>query len=164
MIKKRISSTKTRNSDTNTDCSFFCSVVEKTEQYCKKNEQGYKNTDQWYKTHSSAFGLLWEKPNSSEKQIRKMVQKHQTVVQNTLFRFCSVVSCEKNGTVVQKTEQWYKNTLFLFVPLFLVKKTRTYHLYFGFICWERADLLALLCGVCCEFVTFTLVSWVRCGT
>ena len=31
-------------------------------------------------------------------------------------------------------------------------------------CWERADLLALVCGVCCEFVTFPLVSWVRCGT
>ena len=30
-------------------------------------------------------------------------------------------------------------------------------------CWERADLLALVCGVC-EFVTFRLVSWVRCGT
>ena len=30
--------------------------------------------------------------------------------------------------------------------------------------WERADLLALVCGVYCEFVTFPLVSWVRCGT
>ena len=31
-------------------------------------------------------------------------------------------------------------------------------------CWERADLLALVCGDYCEFVTFPLVSWVRCGT
>ena len=31
-------------------------------------------------------------------------------------------------------------------------------------CWERADLLALVCGVYCEFVTFPLISWVRCGT
>ena len=32
-------------------------------------------------------------------------------------------------------------------------------------CWERADLLALVCGaVYCEFVTFPLVSWVRCDT
>ena len=31
-------------------------------------------------------------------------------------------------------------------------------------CWERADLLALVCAVFCEFVTFPLVSWVRCGT
>ena len=30
--------------------------------------------------------------------------------------------------------------------------------------WEGADLLALVCGVFCEFVTFPLVSWVRCGT
>ena len=27
-----------------------------------------------------------------------------------------------------------------------------------------ADLLALVCGVYCEFVTFPLVSRVRCGT
>ena len=27
-----------------------------------------------------------------------------------------------------------------------------------------ADLLAFVCGVFCEFVTFPLVSWVRCGT
>ena len=31
-------------------------------------------------------------------------------------------------------------------------------------CWEGVDLLALVCGVFCEFVTFPLVSWVRCGT
>ena len=31
-------------------------------------------------------------------------------------------------------------------------------------CWERADLLALVCGAYCEFITFPLVSWVRCGT
>ena len=39
-----------------------------------------------------------------------------------------------------------------------------------FICalWSPAgrgaDLLALVCGVYCEFVTFPLVSCVRCGT
>ena len=27
-----------------------------------------------------------------------------------------------------------------------------------------AGLLANVCGVFCEFVTFPLVSWVRCGT
>ena len=31
-------------------------------------------------------------------------------------------------------------------------------------CWERADLLALVCDYNFEFVTFPLVSWVRCGT
>ena len=30
-------------------------------------------------------------------------------------------------------------------------------------CWEKADLLAVVCGFC-EFVTFQLVSWVRCVT
>ena len=36
--------------------------------------------------------------------------------------------------------------------------------FYYITCWERADLLALVCGVFCEFVTFPLVSWVRCGT
>ena len=38
------------------------------------------------------------------------------------------------------------------------------YMCFADTCWERADLLALVCGVFCEFVTFPLVSWVRCGT
>ena len=38
------------------------------------------------------------------------------------------------------------------------------YMCFVVTCWERADLLALVCGVFSEFVTFPLVSWVRCGT
>ena len=38
------------------------------------------------------------------------------------------------------------------------------YMCFVVTCWERADILALVCGVYCEFVTFPLVSWVRCGT
>ena len=39
------------------------------------------------------------------------------------------------------------------------------YMCFVVTCWERADLLALVCVVSnCEFVTFPLVSWVRCGT
>ena len=38
------------------------------------------------------------------------------------------------------------------------------YMCFVVTCWERADLLALVCGVFCEFVSFPLVSWVRCGT
>ena len=38
------------------------------------------------------------------------------------------------------------------------------YMCFVVTCWERADLLALVCGVFCEFVTFPFVSWVRCGT
>ena len=41
---------------------------------------------------------------------------------------------------------------------------RLFDLCFVVTCLERADLLALVCGVCCEFVTFPLVSWVRYGT
>ena len=32
------------------------------------------------------------------------------------------------------------------------------YMCFVVTCWERADLLALVCGVCCEFVTFITVS------
>ena len=40
------------------------------------------------------------------------------------------------------------------------------YVYMCFVvaCWEGAGLLALVCGVFCEFVTFPLVSWVGCGT
>ena len=38
------------------------------------------------------------------------------------------------------------------------------YMCFVVTCWERADLLPLVCDVYCEFVTFPLVSWVRCGT
>ena len=38
------------------------------------------------------------------------------------------------------------------------------YMCFVVTCGERADLLALVCGVFCEFVTFPLVSGVRCGT
>ena len=31
-------------------------------------------------------------------------------------------------------------------------------------CWEKADLLAFVVVSNFEFVTFPLVSWVRCGT
>ena len=41
---------------------------------------------------------------------------------------------------------------------------RAVYVCFVVTCWERADLLALVCGVFCEFVTFPLVSWVRYGT
>ena len=30
------------------------------------------------------------------------------------------------------------------------------YMCFVVTCWERADLLALVCGVCCEFVTFPI--------
>ena len=54
--------------------------------------------------------------------------------------------------------------MFLFCLLFAMSSCGSVYMCFVVTCWERADLLALVCGVYCEFVTFPLVSWVRCGT
>ena len=52
----------------------------------------------------------------------------------------------------------------LFCLVFVMSLCASVYMCFVVTCWERADLLALICGVCCEFVTFPLVSWVKCGT
>ena len=57
---------------------------------------------------------------------------------------------------------WIFNVLFCLV--FAMSLCASVYMSFVVTCWERADLLALVCGVYCEFVTFPLVSWVRCGT
>ena len=54
--------------------------------------------------------------------------------------------------------------MFLFCFVFALSLCASVYMCFVVTCWERADLLALVCGVYCEFVTFPLVSWVRCGT
>ena len=54
--------------------------------------------------------------------------------------------------------------MFLFCLVFAMSLCASVYMCFVVTCWERDDLLALVCGVCCEFVTFPLVSWVRCGT
>ena len=54
--------------------------------------------------------------------------------------------------------------MFLFFLVFAMSLCASIYMCFAVTCWERADLLALVCGVCCEFVTFPLVSRVRCGT
>ena len=53
--------------------------------------------------------------------------------------------------------------LCFFCPVFTMSLCASVYMCFVVTCWERADHLALVCGVC-EFVTFPLVSWVRCGT
>ena len=50
------------------------------------------------------------------------------------------------------------------LSVFVMSLCGSVYMCFVVTCWERADLLALVCGVYCEFVTFPLVSWVRCGT
>ena len=42
--------------------------------------------------------------------------------------------------------------------LCLLSLCASVYMCFVVTCWERADLLALVCGVYCEFVTFPLVS------
>ena len=54
--------------------------------------------------------------------------------------------------------------MFLFCLVFAMSLCTSVNMCFVVTCWERADILALVCGVCCEFVTFPLVSWVMCGT
>ena len=54
--------------------------------------------------------------------------------------------------------------MFLFCLVFAVSLCASVCVCFVVACWERAGLLALVCGVYYEFVTFQLVSSVRCGT
>ena len=50
-----------------------------------------------------------------------------------------------------------------FCPVFAMPLCASVYMCFVVICSERADLLALSVVSNCEFVTFPLVSWVRCG-
>ena len=54
--------------------------------------------------------------------------------------------------------------MFLFFLVFAMSLCTSVYMCFVVTCWERAGLLALVCGVYCEFVTFPLVFWVRYGT
>ena len=53
--------------------------------------------------------------------------------------------------------------MFLFCLVFVMSLFLSVYMFFVVTYREKADLLALVCGVYCEFVTFPLVSWVRCG-
>ena len=54
--------------------------------------------------------------------------------------------------------------MFLFCLVFAMSLCASIYMCFVVTCCERADFLALVCGIYSEFVTFTLVSWVRCGS
>ena len=55
--------------------------------------------------------------------------------------------------------------LCFFCLVFVMPLCASVYLCLVVTCWERADHLAIVCGVYnCEFVTFPLVSWIRCGT
>ena len=46
--------------------------------------------------------------------------------------------------------------MFLFCLLFAMSLYASVYMCFVVTCWERADLLTLVCGVYCEFVTFPI--------
>ena len=46
--------------------------------------------------------------------------------------------------------------MFLFCRVFAMSLCASVYMCFVVTCWERADLLALVCGVYCEFVTFPI--------
>ena len=46
--------------------------------------------------------------------------------------------------------------MFLFCLVFVMSLCASVYMCFGVTCWERADLLALVCGVYYEFVTFPI--------
>ena len=45
--------------------------------------------------------------------------------------------------------------MFLFCLVFPMSLCASVYMCFVVTCWERTDLLALVCGVYCEFVTFS---------
>ena len=49
--------------------------------------------------------------------------------------------------------------MFLFCLVFAMSLCASVYMYFVVTCSERADLLALVCGVYCEFVTFICTLW-----
>ena len=48
--------------------------------------------------------------------------------------------------------------MFLFCLVFAMSLCASVYMCSVVTCWQRVELLALVCGVCCEFVTFPLVS------
>ena len=54
--------------------------------------------------------------------------------------------------------------MLLFCLVFAMSLCASVYMCFVVTCWERADLLLSFVVSNCEFVTFSLISWVRCGT
>ena len=82
-----------------------------------------------------------------------------------VYKFKRIVGKPNFSDQFKKIVKRYIRIFYVFV-LSCVCYVLCASVYMCFVvtCWERADLLALVCGVFCEFVTFPLVSWVRCGT
>ena len=65
---------------------------------------------------------------------------------------------------INENYMFFGSFMFLFCLVFAMSLCASVYMCFVVTFWERAYLLALVCGVYCEFVTFPLVSWDRCGT
>ena len=118
-------------------------------------------------------------PLNKAKVIFKGSSKNQFYFNGTLsflkkylFLLLSYQFCIIYGTSSQKCTGNFRSKAVLLLWIFYVfvlssvcyVLCASVYMCFVVTCWERADLLALVCGVFCEFVTFPLVSWVRCGT
>ena len=118
-------------------------------------------------------------------QLRQFPQMIITLDKYTVYMFTSLPNCMMSSSVAMEilcitnigsisSVKYFtdrsKAVLLLWIFYVFVLSCVCYVLcasvYMCFVvtCWERADLFALVCGVFCEFVTFPLVSWVRCGT
>ena len=108
-----------------------------------------------------------------QKRIRKLIayyMAHFSIVKHLMVRNLTLLNENFYWHSVKYFTDRSKAVLLLWIFYVFVLSCVCYVLcasvYMCFVvtCWERADLLALVCGVFCEFVTFPLVSWVRCGT
>ena len=82
-----------------------------------------------------------------------------------VFGVCNlVILISRYGTDVSRQYFFCGSFMFFSCLVFAVRLCASVYMCLVVTCWERADLLALVCGVSYEFVTFPLVSWVRCGT
>ena len=143
--------------------------------YCTAHRAGERR-GLWFSGYRS---LVWPCTNSAIAQLVRgykwmvhiisFVFMHQSFVNNPSSEECRGIWLGLSPPVKYFTDR-SKAVLLLWIFYVFVLSCVCYVLcasvYMCFLvtCWERADLLALVCGVFCEFVTFPLVSWVRCGT
>ena len=96
-----------------------------------------------------------------------LVYKLKKIVGSNNFsaQFIKIIShYKKIGYNINVLRTFCGSFMFLFCLVFASSLCASVYMCFVVTCRERADLLALVCGVYCEFVTFPLVCWVRCGT
>ena len=97
-------------------------------------------------------------------RISENIYLEQLVPKYKYDPFCSQRNFGYQGWNSKNAYFFCGSFMFLFCLVFAMSLCASVYMCFVVTCWERADLLALVCGVYCEFVTFPLVSWVRCGT